>query len=467
MVDSNNAIQPIQDPYKPHKVKIKGKIYLTKLDKQTKKHLYKRKVSISLPGVKSSPRLYTREWRTSITKVNQDVEKSRTEVRSGKHESKKIADLIDKDKKATEQVKHLYKDIVEEIYKKEVENCIKLKKSFETIEKFNSNNRKYVLNVQMEYPNLLDRYVEDLTIEDIKQLKKDILGYAIENGLSQLTIGHVFTNIDRTLKYCAESMYIEDKIPNSVYISTKGAKPRRRLTIKNYLLKEEFDYMIKVFDTHFTFLLRDESPEQTEYRKRLYYTYFNCAFYMGFRKAEGFGMMWGDYQGEKTYIRSTLNTKAVKKHLKTVGQRLIDPKTDASIREMHTPKTVRKCLDEWKEHCKSLGMNVSDTQYIFRELGDEPFNPTTFDRRFYRVLEVSKVQVTFDKDITPHGFRHSCCSFLIQKLREADPEISLREIEIAVGSYLGHSSGKMVHEVYGHLYPEKEKSLMNQVLDEI
>ena len=80
-------------------------------------------------------------------------------------------------------------------------------------------------------------------------------------------------------------------------------------------------------------------------------------------------------------------------------------------------------------------------------------------------MSASKIEEKYNKHLYPHSFRHSCCSFLIQMLREADSEISLREIYIAVGKYLGHSSDKMVAQVYGHLYPEKEDSLLNQVLE--
>lgn len=41
-------------------------------------------------------------------------------------------------------------------------------------------------------------------------------------------------------------------------------------------------------------------------------------------------------------------------------------------------------------------------------------------------------------------------------------------IEIAVGRYLGHcEEGNLVREVYMHLYPEKEDSIMNKMLDNI
>lgn len=451
MLSVNECVQPVTDPYKPHKVVIKGMTYLTKLDKKTKKPIYKRKFSVSIPNVKNPPRVQTKEWRTSITQVNKDVENLRAEIR------KQVSNVKKK--------KYLYSEIVQELFDRRIEECKALGTSFETIEQYKSNNDKYVLNSHNGYPTLINRNIEDITITEIKQLKTNIIAYAKRNGLSKLTVSHIFTNIDRTFHYSAECGYIDSDTAIHGHINPDGAKSRKKITLKNYLLKNEFDEMMLVFQKDFKFTSKD-TLKQSQYRKKLYQTFLDCAFKLGFRKGEGFSLKWGDYQENYIEISSTLNTKGVMKHLNQ-SSRVINPKTKNSSRIMKVPKTTRASLNEWKEYCNSLGLSTNADDFIFRELNDKPFNPSTFARRFQKVIDVSNVEKKYNKDLYPHCFRHSCASYLIQMLREADKDISLREIYIAVGKYLGHSSDKMVAEVYGHLYPDTEESLLNQVLEMI
>ena len=129
----------------------------------------------------------------------------------------------------------------------------------------------------------------------VKELKKNIIAYAKENGLSKLTISHIFTNIDRTFHYASECGYIDTDIANNSRMNPDGAKPRQDATLKNNLLKNEFDEMMKVFKKDFKFTL-EETESQTLYRKLLYQTFMECAFKLGFRKGEGFSLQWKDYE---------------------------------------------------------------------------------------------------------------------------------------------------------------------------
>lgn len=449
---NNNVVQSKElDKYKEHKVVINGKKYIKKLDKKTNKEMYKRQFSVSLPNVKNPPRLTT-SWQSSVTKVNKEIERIRSEVRVCKSIPRKTS-------------KHLYEDVVNDIFNEGVKICIEQSNSFDTIEKFKSNNYKYVLNNKMAYKNFKHRNIEDLTIADIKTLKKNINSYAIQNGLSKITVGSIFGNIDRTLKWASEKMYIDDTIANSVHIAPQGKKSSNVFSIKNFLLEDEFKYLMDNFDSiKFT---KKETEFEHEYRQLLYKTFIDCAFKLGFRRGEGFALYWGDYTEDKIHIHSTLNTKFVKKHMKNITERRIKPKNDPSDCVMKTPNSIKQSLNKWKKYCNSLGIDTSDDQPIFRELNGSTFKPTTFAERLKAIMEQSGVANKFDKQIYPHAFRHSACSFLIQRLREKDSKISLREIKIQVGAYLGHTDDEMVQQVYGHLYPTKEDSVINQLLDEI
>ncbi|MDH6603572.1 integrase [Bacilli bacterium PM5-9] len=436
------------DKYKVHKIEVNGSKYLTKIDKATNKRVYKKQFTASANGVKKT--LKTKIWQTSVTKVEHEVQKMRVDFREG---------LLKKTKLNT---KHLYSDIVNEYHRLEIKNCINHNRSFEVIDKFLSNNNNYVL--KGNYPNFKNRYVEDLTIQEIKQLKKDINTVALNKNLSVLTVGHIFTNIDRALIYCAEMAYIDDTIIDNIRIKPRG-KGRKKKHEQSFLEKKEYDYLMEVFEKDFKFTT-NETVEQNKYRKKLYYTYLNCAFFIGFRKSEGFALTWGDFQQDRTYINATLNTKNVKKYLKTKTYRRIDPKTASSIREIKTPNSIIKCLNEWKEYCDSLGIDTSDNNFIFIEFNGKPLNQTTFRNRFNVIIKESNVEEKFKKQLHIHSFRHSSCSYYVQMLKETSKEIGLGYIEDEVGGYLGHGNGDMVEKVYKHLYSTDKKSPLDKVLEQ-
>lgn len=446
----------MDDKYKTHKVKINNLTYMCKYDKLTNKPMYKRKFSVSIEGHKKINSC-TKIWQTSTNKADKEVEALKVEIRN------KILKGIPL-KRKTNSEKHLYEEVVKEFHQMEISNRLKQNRSFEVMDKYLSNNLKYVVN--SNYPNFKNKYIEDLTIYDIKQLKNDINAVAVKRGLSVLTIGSVFTNIDCTLKYAHEKGYIDNSIVDNVRVEPRG-KRRAKKNLTNILLKEEFDELMEVFKSDFKFT-KEKTELETQYRKQLYYTYLQCAFLLGFRKGEGFSLKWSSISEDKIYIDSTLNTKNVKKYTQNKTYRVIDPKTKNSIREMKIPKSIRIILDEWKSYLKLIGREVNDNDFIFLEYNKQPLKPTTFAKRFETIVKQSQIQQVYNKQISIHSFRHSCCSYLVEQLRRSDDNISLREIEIAVGRYLGHGEdGNMVREVYMHLYPEKEDSIMNKMLDNI
>lgn len=442
--------QKLNDIFKEHKVEINGVTYKTKLDKVTNRSVYKRQFSVSINGIPK--RMTTRVWQTSVTKVNAEVEQMRSDLRSGNITTKKKAN------------KHLYEDIVEDYYTKRVQLCIAQQESFDTVEKYYSNNLKYALNEKMPYQTFCKKNIEDLTIADIKNIKHAINTYALERELSKITVSAIFSNIDRTLRYASELMYIDDTISNSVKITPKGVASKKQITLDNYLMKSEFDeLMLNLNKVEF---LKKESTEEREYRYKLYKTFLDCAFKLGFRRGEGFALFWGNIKGDRISIELTLNTKYVKKHT-GISYRRINPKNKVSIRTMKMPGSIKTCLEEWKKYCQKLGYDTSDTSPIFLEYNNDIFKPTTFANRLIVIMNQTGIEKKYNKHIYPHTFRHSCCSYLIQSLREADNEISLREIQIQVGRYLGHADDQMVRQVYGHLYPDKEESLMNMMLEKL
>lgn len=82
--------------------------------------------------------------------------------------------------------------------------------------------------------------------------------------------------------------------------------------------------------------------------------------------------------------------------------------------------------------------------YVFDKIGE-----TTIRRNYNHYQAKTNL-----KRIKIHSFRHSCCSWLIENNFNKDQ----------VKNYMGHSSTKMIDEVYGHLYPDKRNELEKFVL---
>ena len=194
----------------------------------------------------------------------------------------------------------------------------------------------------------------------------------------------------------------------------------------NFWTNDEFNKFIKVVD--------DE----------LYFTIFNFLYYTGVRFGEMTALNWNDINFEKKELRinKTLNTKTEdNKYIIT------SPKTQNSIRIIDLDDNLLKLLSKHYENEKKI-YDFNKEWFIF---GNVKYIPaTTFARRLNKYIKIANV-----KKITPHGFRHSHVSLLINLGCDS------KDVAERVGDTI-----QMVEKTYYHMFPSKKKKtveLLNNI----
>ena len=397
------------------------------------------------------------KWLSNITSVNNEVDAIRVDFRRGE----KIYMPRETVSKVIEKIP-TYKDAYLEVCKDEKKSAIETGKDY-GYKKIVSHHNNYVDNNKSI--NILKMKVKDITIADVKKLKNSINNYAITKGRSKKTVTLIFGSIDKVLRYCYEKNYTE-RLIHDVPITAKGS-PSKKIGNEGFLTKDQFDYLLNIFKTDLI-ISKFDNPLIKAYRNKLYYTALNFLFYSGVRKAELYGMKWGDIRGNKFKVERSLNAVALYARTDGKAYREVEPKTSSGIREQTIPNTLRTILLEWKDTCISYGLKANNGDYIFLEANGIHFADTTFNRIFNKIIKESGVEEKFNKNINVHSLRHSACSYLVTEMKKKDPEATLYDIEDSVGQYLGHSiGGSMVREIYNHYYTDEEDSLLDQVLQSI
>lgn len=165
---------------------------------------------------------------------------------------------------------------------------------------------------------------------------------------------------------------------------------------------------------------------------KLYRAFFMTLYYSGARKGELLALTWNDIDFEEgaLNINKTLYNREVTK-----------PKTKASIREILLPSYVMGALNELR---KNPYAPLKGRYVVFGEFYD-PISTTTLDRKYAQYVKEAGVE-----KIRLHDFRHSHASYLIDK--GASPHV--------VAARLGHSDVATTLNTYSHLYPSKQKEIV-------
>lgn len=166
--------------------------------------------------------------------------------------------------------------------------------------------------------------------------------------------------------------------------------------------------------------------------------FFSLLFYTGARKGEIRALKWSDYNPENQTLNITKTD---------YNGDVTQPKTKEGYRSIPINQTLCELLNEFKVWYQ-INKAYDDDFVIFGEVHTS-ISDTGVDRAYSRYMKDLKL-----KRITLHEFRHSHASDLINRLN-ADPYI--------VAERLGHSSVSEVLNRYGHLYPNKQRDLINKL----
>lgn len=170
---------------------------------------------------------------------------------------------------------------------------------------------------------------------------------------------------------------------------------------------------------------------------------YNFMYYTGLRIGEVTGLTWNYVDLDKKTITIENNLTMIENG----GFGITDTKTENSERTIDLDDNLVKLL---KEHLKKEEKiyNFNKSMYVFGNIKYISF--TTLRRHLYNNIEKANV-----KKITPHGFRHSHASLLI------DLGCDSRDVADRLGDTV-----EMVERTYYHMFPEK-KSRTVQALNKL
>ena len=165
--------------------------------------------------------------------------------------------------------------------------------------------------------------------------------------------------------------------------------------------------------------------------------FFRLLAYTGMRKSEVLALQWKDIDmfNKELHVNKTV---AIDEHKNIIIQ---TPKTKASRRTISLDKGTLAILNDWKiqqrtEYLK-LGYNTSsEEQHVFTTLKNTLYIPNTVNDWLRYILKKYNLP-----RITPHGFRHTHASLLL----EAGESVKV------VQQRLGHENSKVTLDIYAHI----------------
>ncbi|HAQ6607762.1 TPA: site-specific integrase, partial [Enterococcus faecium] len=159
--------------------------------------------------------------------------------------------------------------------------------------------------------------------------------------------------------------------------------------------------------------------------------------YTGMRKSEVLALQWKDIDtfNKELHVNKTL---AVDEFGNVIIQ---SPKTRASRRVISLDTETLSILNNWKlqqkEEYLKLGYNTSSKeQHVFTTVKNTLYIPNTVNDWLRYILKKYNLP-----RITPHGFRHTHASLLL----EAGESVKV------VQQRLGHENSKVTLDIYAHI----------------
>jgi len=178
-----------------------------------------------------------------------------------------------------------------------------------------------------------------------------------------------------------------------------------------------------------------------------YQTFIQVGIYTGARISELMALRWSDvnFSDSLIHIRRTVSTTKVKGEVNQERVRWFDPKTKPGVRDIPIPPELIAALRAWKEKAPGSRLDL-----VFCNGFGELANRTGFGRQG---LTPALKQAGIEKNVTPHGLRHTYASMLILLGRPL-PEIS---------KYLGHADVLTTMRIYAHFLGRKGQDTMSDL----
>lgn len=190
------------------------------------------------------------------------------------------------------------------------------------------------------------------------------------------------------------------------------------------------------------FILFDQLFKEDE---KVFRLFFHLAFFTGMRKGEILALIWRDID----FINGQITVN--KSVIRLSGKEIVsEPKTVAGNRVIAIHSKLCELLKKWKTDQTDLLNGYMEKRSIeeVRIFEETPFRIIDADRLRKKYDSILKRSPDL-KRIRIHDFRHSHVALLIHQ--EEKPYI--------IKERLGHASIQTTYDIYGHLYPSKQRKL--------
>lgn len=309
------------------------------------------------------------------------------------------------------------------------------------------NNSTKLKDFYVEYKKWMSSQVRVHTMEQhFPGIEKNIIAPLGEYKLEQLTpmmiqqwqqsmvdAGFKKSYINFLYKYFVKILdraVILNVIPNNP-ASKIGNLKKEHIEV-DFWTEEELFKVLATFD-------RDSTPTQA-----LGYIMIKFLFYTGLRFGEAHALQWRDIDFDNCTVFITKDLYYKSKE----NWKFDELKTAFSKRLIALDNDTCESLIEWKMYQNRI-FPVKDDSFVFSYDG-LPIHKVFLNERITTHAEKASI-----KKIRPHALRHSHASFLI----------SLNINILAIAKRLGHKDANEVLRTYGHLYPEYQYDIAQNIND--
>lgn len=177
---------------------------------------------------------------------------------------------------------------------------------------------------------------------------------------------------------------------------------------------------------------------------------FSVLSYTGLRIGELLALKWADFNEKQGTIRITKTIYNPTNHIKKY--QLLTPKTKGSVRTIRIDETLVSMLKKHKVKQNEIRLKnrliYQDNGFIFAREDGHPQLRKVVDTRLKRLLKKAGIE----KNITPHSFRHTHTSLLIEA------GVGIKEIQ----QRLGHTDINTTMNIYAHMTANMEEKASQQ-----
>ena len=304
------------------------------------------------------------------------------------------------------------------------------------LEKYTKNQKLTYIRSQKElFKNHIQPYFKDTKITTIKfNQVNEFQNYLLTKNskatmklLSKNTINKILILLGKLFKVAIKENVLNENPCRSL------EKLKFQKNEMNFWTVEEFKVFLSGIDTEEQHLI----------------LFYQVAFFTGLRAGELIALKWDDLDFTRNEIRVNKTTSLINGNYITTH-----PKTSHSDRYVTINNKLAQRLKHWKtlqpqylvDHFQNI---CAEDLFIFQYNENHP-SRDYFGRRINKIIKTKKLPIS---PIRLHDFRHSHVALLIHN--GEDPT--------AIKTRLGHASITTTIDTYGHLYPNKQKSMSDKL----